>query len=92
MSYEDAGDMPLKHNQMAKIRKFYNVNHGAAEAVAYIDEQKIIAVVVLSSKTKDDLKQAMPLLRSALETYLYMDVKVKSPNSKKEGPPPSSKN
>ena len=92
MSYEDAEDIPLKHNRIAKIRKFYNVNHGATEAVAYIDEEKIIALVVVSSKTKDDLKQAMPLLRSALETYLYMDVKVKSPNSKKEAPPPSSKN
>jgi len=40
MSYEDAEDIPLKHNRMAKIRKFYNVNHGASEAVAYIDEKK----------------------------------------------------
>jgi hypothetical protein len=91
MSYEDAEDLPLKHNRIAKIRKFYNVNHGATEAVAYIDEEKIIALVVLSSKTKDELKDAMPLLRSALETYVFMDVKVEGSSPKKKASPPRQK-
>jgi hypothetical protein len=68
MSYEDAEDAPLKLKRTAKIRLFYNVNRGSSEAVAYIDEEKIIALIVVSSKTKKDLQEAMPLLRSALDT------------------------
>ena len=68
MSYEDAEDAPLKLKRTAKIRLFYNVNRGSSEAVAYIDEEKIIALIVVSSKTKKDLQEAMPILRSALDT------------------------
>jgi len=67
------------------------VNHGATEAVASIDEEKIIALVVLSSKTKDELKGTMPLLRSAPDTYLYMDVEDEGSSPRKKAPPPPSK-
>jgi hypothetical protein len=38
---------------------------------AYIDEEKIIALVVVSSKTGKGLNSAMSLLRTVLETYIY---------------------
>jgi len=75
MAWEDGEDVPLRNNRVAKMRLFYGVNGGSFEAVAYINEEKIIALVVLSSKTRKGLNQSMPLLRSALETYTYMDVR-----------------
>ena len=75
MSYEDAPDIALQHNRVAKVRVFDGVNRGSCEAVAYIDEEKIIALFVVSSKTRKGLEESMPLLRSALQTYMYMDVK-----------------
>jgi hypothetical protein len=74
MTYEDAEDVSLKNNRIAKVRLFYGVNGGSSEAVAYVDEDEIIVLVVLSSKTKKGLNESMPLLRSALETYVYMNV------------------
>ena len=70
MTYEDAKDVPLEHNRVARVRLFYNVNQGSAEAVAYIDEEKVIALVVLSSKTEKALHESMAMLRSTLRTYM----------------------
>src|ERR1700732_3316241 len=44
MTYVD-GDIPF-NGRTAKVRYFHGVNRGSAEAVAYIDEEKIIALVV----------------------------------------------
>ena len=39
--------------------------------MVYIAEEKIIALVVLSSKTEKGLLNALPLLAGVLETYTY---------------------
>jgi hypothetical protein len=36
--------MPLQHDQTAKLRYFHGVNKGSTEAIAYIDEEKILAL------------------------------------------------
>src|SRR4030081_323408 len=69
MSHVD-GDMPF-NGGTAKLRYFHGINQGSSEAVAYIDEEKIIALVVLSSKTEKGLTEALPLLLGVLETYTY---------------------
>jgi hypothetical protein len=43
----------------------------ALEAIAYIDVEKIIALVVFSSNTEQGLMDALPLLLPVLETYIY---------------------
>jgi len=69
MTYVD-GDIPFK-DRTAKVRYFHGVNEGSSEAVAYIDEEKMVALVVLSSKTEKGLTEALPLLLGVLETYVY---------------------
>jgi hypothetical protein len=71
MSHLDGKDIPLQRDKTAKLRYFHDVNSGSSEAVAYIDEEKIIALVVLSSKTEKGLNEALPLLQGVLETYIY---------------------
>ena len=75
MSHEDAEDIPMRNNRAAKLRYFHGVNKGSSEAIAYIDEEKIVALIVVSSKTEKGLNAAVPLLRDMLQSYLYMDVK-----------------
>jgi hypothetical protein len=87
LTYEVGGDIPLKENRIAKLRLFYNVNHGSSEAVAYVDEEKIIAVVVMSSKTKKNLSDSIPLLRTLLQSYTFVNLHVvKEPQQKKSNP------
>lgn len=69
MRYVD-GDIPF-NKRTAKVRYFHGVNQGSSEAVAYIDEDKIVALVVLSSKTEKALIDTLPLLLEVLETYNY---------------------
>jgi hypothetical protein len=71
MSYVDGQDIPLQHGRTAKLRYFHGLEKRSSEAVAYIDEEKIIALVVLSSKTEKGLSDALPLLRKVLDTYVY---------------------
>jgi hypothetical protein len=75
MTYEDGSDIRMKNKRVAKIRYFYGVNKHSSEAIAYIDEEKIIAVIVISSKTQRGLDGAMPRFRGMFETYSYMDAK-----------------
>jgi hypothetical protein len=90
MSYEDGEEVPLKAHRIAKVRYFYNVNQGSSEAVAYVDEEKIIALVVVSSKTKTGLNETIPLLRSALQTYAYIDVRFANGTKPDKGQIPKS--
>lgn len=75
MTYDDADDIQIKSKRIAKVRYFHGVNKGSSEAIAYINEDKIIAVLVVSSKTQKELNDAIPLFRGMLQTYAYMDVK-----------------
>jgi len=84
MTDEDGGTVMMKHGRIATVHFFYNVNKGSSEAVAYVDEEKIIAMFVVSSKTKKGLNEAMPLVRTALETYTYMDVRFAKDPKKKD--------
>src|SRR6185437_8958669 len=78
MKYEDGSDIALKNNRVTKVRFFYGVNKGSSEVIAYIDEEKVIALVVVSSRTQTALNGAMPLLREMLQTYSHMDVRFAS--------------
>ena len=67
--------------ETAKLRYFRGVNQGSSEAVAYIDEEEIIALVVLSSKTEKGLMDALLLLlgswrptSTALELWAPIDM------------------
>ncbi len=73
MTYEDAPDIALSQGRVAKVRYFYNVNRSSSEAVAYIDEEKIIALFTVSSRTKQDLTDSQPQMQAALQTYTYLD-------------------
>src|SRR6266496_1085836 len=76
MKYEDAPPIAMKDRRIARVRYFYGVNHQSFEAVAYVDEEKVIALIVVSSRTKKGLNDTLPLLRACLESYMFMDVHV----------------
>jgi hypothetical protein len=87
MKYEDAKDIPLQNNRVAKVRVFHDVNRGSSEAVAYVDEEKIIAIFVMSSKTEKELNDSMPLFRSAVQSYTCMNVRTSEDTREGKGKP-----
>ena len=76
MTFTDGEPISLKDKRSALVRYFYGVNQKSFEAVAYIDQENVIALIVVSPKTQKGLSNAMPLLREVLQNYAYMNVHI----------------
>jgi hypothetical protein len=74
MNVVEAKDLPAGDSQLAKVRFFYGVNQGSYELVAYVDEPQVVALLVLSSRSKEALGEALPAFRQVLKSYVYMDM------------------
>jgi len=74
MNVTEAKDLPAGDSQLAKVRFFYGVNQGSYELVAYVDEPQVVALLVLSSRSKQALGEALPAFREVLKSYVYMDM------------------
>ncbi|HKU21747.1 MAG TPA: hypothetical protein VJQ50_12085 [Terriglobales bacterium] len=74
MNVVEARDLPAGESQQAKVRFFYGVNQGSYELVAYVDEPQVVGLLVLSSRSKESLGEALPAFREVLKSYVYMDM------------------
>ncbi|HJT00585.1 MAG TPA: hypothetical protein VJ756_15955 [Terriglobales bacterium] len=74
MNVVEARDLPAGEGAAAKVRVFYGVNQGSFELVAYVDEPQVVALLVLSSRSKEALGEALPAFREVLKSYVYMDM------------------
>lgn len=74
MNVVEAKDLPAGDSQLAKVRFFYGVNQGSYELVAYVDEPQVVALLVLSSRSKEAMGEALPAFREVLKSYVYMDM------------------
>jgi hypothetical protein len=74
MNVVEARDLPAGEGAAAKVRVFYGVNQGSFELVAYVDEPQVVALLVLSSCSKEALGEALPAFREVLKSYVYMDM------------------
>ncbi len=74
MNVVEARDLPAGESGAAKVRVFYGVNQGSYELVAYVDEPQVVALLVLSSRSKEALGEALPAFREVLKSYVYMDM------------------
>jgi mannitol/fructose-specific phosphotransferase system IIA component len=81
--FED-GDSVHWGAKTAVVRFFHGINKGSSEAVAYIDEPKIIAVLVMSAKSQKALDNSLPLFRNFVRSYAFMDVKFSQPSAANE--------
>jgi hypothetical protein len=74
MNVVEARDLPAGESAAAKVRVFYGVNQGSYELVAYVDEPQVVGLLVLSSRSKEALGEALPAFREVLKSYVYMDM------------------
>lgn len=74
MNVAEARDLPAGDSQLAKVRFFYGVNQGSYELVAYVDEPQVVALLVLSSRSKEAMGEALPAFREVLKSYVYMEM------------------
>jgi len=56
----------------AEVRHFIGDEYGNHEAVAYIDEELIVVMLVLSARTKEDFERAYPAFQELVESYQFL--------------------
>ncbi len=73
----DAPDISLSNKKTAVVKYFYFSN---AEAVAYIDEEKTVVLIVLSSNSSDEFQNSLPAFRKLVESYTFLTSDVQIEN------------
>ncbi|OGU40893.1 MAG: hypothetical protein A2315_07135 [Ignavibacteria bacterium RIFOXYB2_FULL_35_12] len=66
-------DLVINENKIAIVKKFVytKLQYTNYEAVAYINEPTVVGVVVITSRSKDDLEQKLPKFEELLNTYSF---------------------
>ena len=69
-------DEPMKtgDNKPAFVRRFI---YSQYEAIGYIDEERIVVMLVLSCRTEEDFKAAYPAFKELVRSYFFVTANVK---------------
>ncbi|HTR97389.1 MAG TPA: hypothetical protein VMH61_05760 [Candidatus Acidoferrales bacterium] len=76
----------------AQLRLFSTTGARIDEAVAYIDEQPLVMLLVLSSRTPESFERALPTFRRWVQSYRFIVGNIDTPTtarSKAPGPAPT---
>jgi hypothetical protein len=69
----DAQAMPLaRGKERVVVKYFIDAEGGTHEAVAYVDESKVVVMLVLSSKTKERFESSLPALKELAASYFFL--------------------
>jgi hypothetical protein len=69
---EKGKPVTTRDGKTAEIRYFSNDQWGNSEAVAYIEEEKIFALIVLTARSKKAFNGAKPAFSELVESYLFI--------------------
>lgn len=65
--------IPLSTGAEAKVRYFRDEAHSLHEAVAYVDQPKTGALIVLRANSDEEFKKGMPLFDALVRSYRNLD-------------------
>jgi hypothetical protein len=72
----EAASLPTRKDKKAIVRYFDGDTFGNSEAVAYLDEGKVVVMLVLSARTKKEFEEALPAFSELASSYLFLGDKV----------------
>ncbi|MBI2339533.1 MAG: hypothetical protein HYU99_04070 [Deltaproteobacteria bacterium] len=72
ISITEGGLVNTYDGKSARIRNFLKDDYGNYESVAYIDEEKVIVLIVLSARSEAEWKKAFPSFRNFVGSYRYL--------------------
>ena len=77
LKVENAEAVKLEKDKTAIIKYFTSEAKGQNyEAIAYINEEKLAVLIVLTSRTKKDFESSLPAFRELVGSYLFLTDKV----------------
>jgi len=65
-----------KDSKKAVIKYFYDAENDNHEAVAYIDESKVVVILVLSSRVKEEYEKSLSAFKELVTSYYFLSKKV----------------
>lgn len=78
----EAAPLPTRKDKKAVARYFDGDTFGNSEAIAYLDEGKVVVMLVLSARTKKEFEMAMPAFNELVSSHLFLGDKVKFKSKK----------
>lgn len=66
---QDASSLKTEHGKVAIVKWFF---YSEYEAVAYIDEEKSVAMVVLTSRNEEEFKKNYPAFEELVSSYWFI--------------------
>lgn len=70
------GDLVDDKPRQALVKYFSGDDFGNFEAVAYINESKVVVMLVLSARKEDEFKKALPAFADLVRSYHFLTDKV----------------
>jgi hypothetical protein len=68
----DGPPLTTKQNKKAVVKGFVDAPRGVYEFVAYIDEPRVVVLLVLSARSKEEAARAMPAFRELVASYVFL--------------------
>ena len=65
----DSPSLPTRDKKQARVKVFYDAVNKNYESVAFIDNSKVVVVIALSSRTKDEYEKSLPAFRELVASY-----------------------
>ena len=65
----DSPSLPTRDKRNAIVKVFYDAANKNYESVAFIDNQKVVVVIALSSRTKVEYEKALPAFKQLVASY-----------------------
>src|ERR1044072_256477 len=62
------------------VKRFSDDQYGNHEAVAYVEESKVVVIIVFTARTKKDFEAALPAFRKLVSSYRFISGKVVTGN------------
>lgn len=70
---KDADPLPTRQeNHMAIVKYFTGDRNNNYEAVAYIGETKVVVMLVLTARTKEDFESSFPAFKKLVASYFFV--------------------
>lgn len=75
----DGTPLTTRDKKNVRVKDFYDAENKNFETVAYIDERKVVVIIVLTARQKEDFDKALAAFKSLVGSYFFVK-ELSSPN------------
>jgi hypothetical protein len=73
----DSPSIQTRDKKQGSVKAFYDGQNKNHERVAFIDESKVVVILALSSRNKDEYEKSLPAFKSLVGSYFFLTALLK---------------